>query len=524
MRIVIFINLCFLSAIVAGQPSLPENHVKETMLKASRYMVEEVSTQGGYVGIYYVDLSRRWGELEAFDTQIWVQDPGTITMGNLFLDAYQITNDEYYYRAAEKAARALIWGQLPVGGWNYMIDFAGDESLKRWYNTIGKNAWGFEEHNRYYGNATFDDVTTSKAAEFLLRIYLEKFDPQFKSSLDKAISLILEAQYPLGGWPQRYPLIHSSPHHENEDYTSFYTFNDDAIWGNMEFLINCYYTLGETRLLDPIHRAMNFFILCQQGNPQGGWAEQYDMELKPAHARTYEPAALMPGATFRIAMRMLEFYQYTGDRRYLSRIQDAIDWLEGSRLPQEKTGGGIWTHPTFVEIETNKGLYAHREGSGVSDGRYWVDYSDENLLAHYGGKTKVDIERLKSEYERIRKMSPAEVTVGSPLHVQNHTDGRTPQFVFLQSQLLKEDTPKDTVVREIISNLDDKGRWLTKHEWISEPYALLADGKEINTARYSDESGRAIRDLSDQQYLTVRTYVENMHILMRYLINLSAVK
>src|SRR5690606_22167131 len=316
------------------------DRVKQTMLKATKFMVEEVSTHGGYVGFYFEDLSRRWGELEAFDTQIWVQKPGTVRMGYLFLDDYQITKDEYYYQAAERVAEALIWGQHPGGGWNYMIDFAGDRSLKEWYNTIGKNAWGFEEHNQYYVNATFDDGTTSKAAELLLRIYLEKLDPRFKPALDKAIDFILEAQYPLGGWPQRYPLMHNHPHHGKEDYTSFYTYNDDVIWGNLEFLIDCYYTLGEQRLLDPIHRAMNFFILTQQGNPQGGWTEQYDMNLQPAQARTYEPAGLMPSATFRIAMRMLDFYKYTGDRRYLSRIPDAIEWLKAARLPENQTENG----------------------------------------------------------------------------------------------------------------------------------------------------------------------------------------
>jgi hypothetical protein len=35
-----------------------------------------------------------------------------------------------------------------------MIDFAGDRSLKEWYNTIGKNGWRLEEFQHYYGNDT----------------------------------------------------------------------------------------------------------------------------------------------------------------------------------------------------------------------------------------------------------------------------------------------------------------------------------------------------------------------------------
>ena len=89
---------------------------------------------------------------------IWIQPPGTPTMGHLFLDAYHATGDDYYYQAAEKVAGALIWAQHPSGGWNYMADFAGDRSLREWYDTIGKNAWRLEEFQHYWGNATFDDA------------------------------------------------------------------------------------------------------------------------------------------------------------------------------------------------------------------------------------------------------------------------------------------------------------------------------------------------------------------------------
>jgi hypothetical protein len=34
---------------------------EKTMLEATRFMVEEVSTNGGYLWNYLPDLSRRWG-------------------------------------------------------------------------------------------------------------------------------------------------------------------------------------------------------------------------------------------------------------------------------------------------------------------------------------------------------------------------------------------------------------------------------------------------------------------------------
>ncbi|MBU7009011.1 hypothetical protein, partial [Phosphitispora fastidiosa] len=81
-----------------------------------------------------------------------------------------------------------VRGQHPAGGWNYVIDTKGEESLKQWYATIAANAWRLEEYHHYYGNATFDDAGTSEASQLLLRVYLEKKDRKYLAPLNKAIS------------------------------------------------------------------------------------------------------------------------------------------------------------------------------------------------------------------------------------------------------------------------------------------------------------------------------------------------
>jgi hypothetical protein len=118
--------------------------VQAAMKRATQFMVDKVSYRGGYLWNYLPDMSRRWGEMEARETMIWLQPPGTSSMGHEFLDAYHATGDEYYYRAAEQVGAALIWGQHPSGGWNYVVDFAGDRSLRDWYDTVGRNAWRLE--------------------------------------------------------------------------------------------------------------------------------------------------------------------------------------------------------------------------------------------------------------------------------------------------------------------------------------------------------------------------------------------
>jgi hypothetical protein len=494
--------------------------VEQVMLRATQFMVEKVSTNGGYVWNYLPDFSRRWGEMEAYKTMIWLQHPGTVSMGHLFLEAYHATNNEYYYQAAQKAAAAVIWGQSNEGGWNYIVDFAGDKSLKQWYNTIGKNGWRLEEFQHYYGNSTFDDDITSDAARFLLRMYLEKLDPAYKPALDKVINFILKSQYPLGGWPQRYPLMYDFNKEGHPDYTSYYTFNDDVIWENVHFLIQCYLTLGEERFLDPINRGLNFYLISQDAC--GAWGQQLTMGLEHTGARTYEPTAYLPGTTFDNATLLLKFYQYTGDKRFLNGVPKAIKWLEETVLPAEKSAGGKYSHATFVEKGTNKPIYVHRKGSNVKYGRYYVDYDDANLLGHYGGKGKVWTEQLKQRYQKLSLQSIEEATKDSPLKADAFTGAGTPQQFYDLNRDSFKGKANESQVKEIISSLDKENRWLAKHVYISNPY--IGDGtnqeltSEFASTNVGDQSDTSpFQDTSDRTYISTAEYIKNMNLLISYL-------
>jgi len=518
-NVLIALFLIFSHQYLTAQNTELKLGAQDAMLKASRFMVEEVSTNGGYLWYYMHDCSRRWGEMEAYKTMIWLQHPGTISMGHTFLNAYEVTGDEFYYQAAQKAAAAIIWGQSHEGGWNYMIDFAGDRSLKHWYNTIGKNGWRLEEFQHYYGNSTFDDDVTSDAARFLLRIYLEKMDPAYKPSLDKAINFILKSQYPLGGWPQRYPLRYDFSKHGLPDYTSFYTFNDDVTWENVHFLIQCYLTLGEERFLDPINRGMDFYLFSQDGS--GAWAQQLTLDLEPAGARSYEPAAFLPGATCENAFLLLKFYQYTGDKRFLVRVPPAIRWLEEMALSPDQVEGAR-THPTFVDPKTSKPIYVHRKGSNVKYGRYYFDENDNNLLSHYYGKTRVPLDELKREYDRLAVLPKEEVTENSPLKTGQFNGTGTPQTCYDLTRTRFERVPDENQVREIIKMLDERGRWLVRHAMITNPYR--GDGVKMDlTDQYAstmvgDETDTSpYRDESDQQYISTGEYIRNMNMLINYI-------
>ena len=495
----------------AAAPS-DRDRVVATMKRATRFMVEEVATNGGYVWNYLPDRSRRWGEMEARKTMIWIQPPGTPTMGHLYLDAYHATGDEYYYAAAEQVAGALIWSQHPSGGWNYLADFAGDRSLREWYDTVGRNAWRLEEFQHYWGNATFDDAGTAEASKFLLRLYVEKRDPKYKPALDRAIAFVLDSQYPIGAWPQRYPLQHEFSHHGKPDYTSFLTFNDDVAAENMDFLLKCYQALGDARMIDPIVRGMNAFLVTQQGAPQPGWALQYTTDLKPVGARTYEPDALVTHTTAANLDLLIGFYRMTGETKFLARIPEAIDWLASLALPAGVAPAGR-THPTFIELGTNRPLYVHREGSNVVNGRYYADYDSKNTIGHYSSFRNIDVAGLRKRLADAKAESPAELARQSPLQPGN---GQVPL-----PRYFAVETAANTAVDTVVSGLNSDGYWpaplgYNSHPFMRQGSMTVAPG-DFSRTHVGDDTDTSPFPDPQLTGISIAAYVRNMSVLIRAL-------
>jgi hypothetical protein len=282
---------------------------------------------------------------------------------------------------------------------------------------------------------------------------------------------------------------------------------------------------------------MNFYISTQQGAPQAGLAQQYTMDLKPAGARTYEPNGILPGYTCAHISLLMRFYRLTGETKFLDGIPAAFDWLESARLPDHMTDNGRYTHPTFVEIGTNKPIFVHRKGSNVIHGYYYVDYDHNKLLSHYGGRSNLDrrIQSLRSEFEKVTSMSVEEATRNSPLLVGRFTadtDVMPQQYYDIKSRGYTASAlrygnvriPSEDEVKAVIDALDDQGRWLAKHMSISNPY--IGDGTKTElTDKYAsthvgDETDTSCyRDETEQGYISTREYIRNMTVLMNYVVN-----
>ncbi|MHB9030931.1 MAG: pectate lyase [Candidatus Latescibacterota bacterium] len=463
----------------AAEPS-PET-VLETMKKASDFMANTVSNRGGYVYIYSADLTRQWGEIPARPTQIWTQPPGTPTVGLMYLRAWQVTGEEIFLEYAEMAADALAAGQHRAGGWNYLIDF-DMPGIEEWYETSASRNWGFEEYYHYYGNCTFDDDATYEPANFLLQLYHATTGMEFLRPLQKSLEFVLEAQYPNGAWPQRYPLKYDYPHDGHPDYTHYYTFNDGVIHNNIMLLMDAWNKLGDERYREAAVRGMYFYITSQLPKPQGGWAQQYTMDMKPGAARTYEPAAVSVHSTLSNIRDLYTFYGMTGDRRFLRPIPDAIDWLERSVLSTDPSDD--YTHAGFYEPGVNLPLYYHFEGAGPEDHEYEINHEREGAW-WYRKSATVNIGRLRDEYERHSAMSPGEATAAYELRRKREQ---------------QPERPSPGEVAEIIDALDSRGAWVTREAIRDTRNGMLSDAPAENI-----------------QAISIRVFLNNMNTLVDYL-------
>jgi len=479
--LVLCVSMFSLSSVTIAQPK--EKEVLQAMKKSADFMMNTVSVNGGFVWQYLADLSDQWGETPARRSMIWVQDPGTVGVGYMFLRAYKVTGDTEFLEYAKRAADALIWGQHPEGGWHYFIDF-DMTGVQKFYDEVLSKCWGYEEYLHYYGNCTYDDNVTTGAARYLLEIYMTTLDPAYRVPLLKAIDFILKSQYPNGGWPQRYPINTEFSHHGLPDYTHYYTYNDNVIQGNIYFLLEAWKKLGNEEYKKAAYRGMDFVLISQLAPPQGGWGQQYNMDMQSVQARSYEPASVMPGQTVTCARDLMKFYKITGDRRYLKGIPDAIEWLENSYLPDDQKANNRVTHATFYELGTNKPLYAHREGTSIENGHYWIDYEPKNFPGHYGMQTSVNVQALKKEYERVNALTPEEAM--AEWYPKTRSKPYVPPKV----------DPKK--VRNIIDTMDERGAWV----------------HEIRIPYYKDVVNNPPER---KQGIHTRTFINNMKTMTSYI-------
>ena len=466
-----------LAAVLAGVTVHASQPVREDILgamkQATSFMVDKVALRGGYVWLVSEDLSQRWGEVPARPSQIWLQG-GTERVGQVMLDAYEATGDRYYLDVARKAADALVFGQHPLGGWHYFIDF-DPKGLPQWYETqASQYRWGYEEYRHYYGNATYDDHVTSDAAAFLMRFYSVSMESGYREPVMRALNFLMISQYPNGAWPQRYPLRYEYAHDGLPDYTSFFTLNDGAAEHNVRLMLEAFDTFGDERYWNTARRGVEAFIQLQGPIGQGCWAEQYGPDMRPATARTHEPAGYVVRESRGIIAVLHEMYLRTGDPRYLAPVPRCLNWFE--RINRESQAERYPT-PRYWEPGTNKPLYVVRADGSTPEGygKYeWVTDPAQTRCdgkpCPWSGKPIVDVQAMRAEHEAIAALTPKQ---------------RAELAAALDDRKRRR-PPSMADITRLIGSLDARGAWVTD-QTVPRPGLSVETGDRVPVRGISTE-------------------------------------
>ncbi len=420
--------------------SLQADPLREDASKALRRAVDffraDVATQGGCLWRYSEDLSLREGEGKATATMVWVQPPGTPAAGLAFLEAWEATGDRFYLDAARDVAHCLAKGQLRSGGWDYSIEF--DPARRK------KFAYRVEpEGERQKNVSTLDDNTTQSALLLLIRAdrALDFKDEAVHGAAEYGLASVLAAQYPNGGWPQRfegppdpakYPVRKAqypetwSRTHPAHDYKPYYTLNDGLFRDLVEVLYEAAAIYGKEEYRASAARAGDFLILAQMPDPQPGWSQQYDAEMRPAWARKFEPPSLTGGEGQGAMKVLMRIARETGDRKYLEPLARALEYYRTCLLPDGRLA-------RFYELRTNKPLYFTKE--------YALTYDDGDLPTHYGFKVGSSLDDIAQDYAKLAagKLKPP-----------------GPRGRPKMSDRLAADA------KAAVASLDARGRWLTE--------------------------------------------------------------
>lgn len=469
-----------------------DEDVLATMKKASAYMVDEVSCNGGYLWYYNEDLSQRFGEVPARKSQIWLQGAGTPAMGQLFLDMYKATADAVYLEYAKKAANALIYGQHPLGGWHYFIDF-DKRGLEGWYrDTASQFILGWEEFRHYYGNCTYDDDITQGATRYLLHLYAETLDPAYLAPLRKALDFMLISQYPNGGWPQRYPLRYEFAHDGFPDYTSYYTLNDGAMNSIIDVLLEAYGFFGNEEYLEAARRGGDFFMLAQGPEGHAGWTDQFDMNLQPTAGRTHEPASFQARYTLSTIRQLQKMFLFTGDRRYLRPIPLALDWMESSILEIDERGRPDFA--TWYDPGTNFPIIRKVLPEVTPEGHIKYQYIVDSTATFIEYSEKLP---ARVQYEKIRDVEPGkEREMYDELYVNTRR---------------RSASADEKEILELMDSVNENGIWIEKFTVHDIARTMEPNFEALKT------KGDYLYAVKELEGISTRTFMRNMQLFMSYL-------
>lgn len=431
--------------------------------KAVAFYRGRVASHGGYVYYYSLDLEQRWGEGKATRDTIFVEPPGTPTVGLAYLEAHAATGDRAYLDAARETAEALVYGQLQSGGWAQVIHFGPAKRAGKYRNGKGGN----------WNASSLDDGQTQTALRFLAAAdeALGFKHAAIHEAASYGFNALLAAQFPNGAFPQvwtgpvpkkpvvkaRYPAHDWKTEGRVKNYWDYYTLNDGLAGDVADTLLAAHRVYKDAKYRAALERLGNFLLLAQMPEPQPGWCQQYNYDMEPIWARKFEPPAITGSESQDVLRTLLTLARVTGERKYLDPIPQALAYFNKSLLPDGRAA-------RYYELRTNKSLFMDRQ--------YRLTYDDSAPPDHYGWKVPARFDAIERAYQDVRRG-----TTAAPRP-------RTPR------QLEPE-------VRRILAALDAEGRWVS----------TAGNGKLTGQPKFP----------AGFRFLSSAVFARNVHTLSAYL-------
>lgn len=449
------------------------------MRRAASFYVDRVSTEGGYHFYYAEDLSYGRSESAEGPTQIEYQRDGTPLVTLAYLDAFAATGDRLFLDAARKAGGAYLRGQLCSGGWDYFVEFDAEKRKAYQYRSDGNCSADKR------GVTNLDDNVTQSAIRVLMRLdrAMGFQDAAIHGAVTFALDKLIDAQYPIGAWPQRFAVASDHPKFPVKRasypstwartwpgpvYQQHYTFNDNSISDVIDVMLEAARIYREPRYLASAEKGGQFILLAQMPEPQPAWAQQYDADMQPAWARVFEPPSVTGGESQGIMRTLMVLYRETGDPKYLEPIPRALAYLKQSILPpadhdveaRQRIDGPVLAR--FYELQTNRPLYVTKGtrlvaaglGSRLVDG-YDLSVDDRSVITHYGVLVGgAGLDAIAQDHaslvamDREARRRPEMLTGLSPW-------SERPRAAPAPDHLA-------AAARELIGSLDARGAWLTE--------------------------------------------------------------
>ncbi len=396
--------------------------------KAAAFYRGNVASHGGYVYYYSLDLQQRWGEGRAAPYTIFVQPPGTPTVGMAYLKAHAATGDSFYLDAAREAAEALVSGQLESGGWTQVIHFGPAKRLGKYRKGNG-GTWNV---------SSLDDGQTQAALQLLIRTdrALNFKHAEIHEAALYGLKALLSAQFPNGAFPQgfrgpvqpqpvlnaRFPDYDWRTEGRIKNYWDYYTLNDNVAGTVSDALIDAHLVYQDVKYRAALERLGDFLIAAQMPEPQPGWCQQYNYETIPIWARKYEPPAITGWESQDVMETLITIARYTGEKKHLEPIPRSLEYFKKCLLPDG-------TIARYYEFRTNRPLYM--------DARYRLTYDDSAVPGHYGWKQPARFASIERAYEKATRG-------GAPAAAPSAAEPAAR-------------------VRAVIQEMDADGRWISKY-------------------------------------------------------------